>query len=348
MTCRAMGVAVLVIALFAAGCGSSRMTPTAPISNADAIAAPGFMPNVAAPPPAKDPALADWGWKSFDRLGFYPLASGNRWHYQRRFSIRVVSPAGAPISEEVFESGVEHVQTCVDSANGGRYLVEREVETGPAGIYTTWTRFRQDGRGLYEADVSIGSPPACEGAAVASPGGAGALEAAAWGRIAARFADPARRAAFERAWREVRARMAMLRGEGPGADVLKRPSRRLPAPPPGELLRLLYPLFPGQRWIIRDEPRFEAMVERADALALAPGRFIAWQIRYDSELFGPHDLVHLWYGRQGFLKHEYRVESVATDVTGSPIGIAIVEDLTTLDAIDVAAPDSFEPAASFK
>src|SRR5207249_1892146 len=71
-----------------------------------------------------------------------------------------------------------------------------------------------------------------------------------------------------------------------------------PSAPPrglaaGELIRLRYPLHPGQSWNIREDPLFTATVEGVDALDLAPGRLTGFRTRYTSDLFGPHDRVHL-------------------------------------------------------
>ena len=52
----------------------------------------------------------------------------------------------------------------------------------------------------------------------------------------------------------------------------------------------------------------------------------AWSIRISSELSGPDDHVHVWYGRAGFLKLVAHFESDATDPDGNVIGRFIADE----------------------
>ena len=70
----------------------------------------------------------------------------------------------------------------------------------------------------------------------------------------------------------------------------------------------------------------------------APGMMPGWRIRYTSELFGPHDRVHVWYGRQGFLRLAYHVESDATDPNGNVIGTAVAEETQELRSLSLVKP----------
>jgi hypothetical protein len=270
---------------------------------------------------------------------FYPLASGNRWHYDGRFAVRIVAPDGETIEDDELLYEVDQHQTCVVTIGDRDYLTEEIVRRG-GGTFVMWVRYRQDVRGLYEADVT-GLEPSCQlrvdapGAAVAE---AGASWAEAWQRAIAGVTDPGRRAAFERAWQEVRARIDVVRGETIAPDAQLRPSFGVGGPLAGELLRLSYPLAPGRRWIIRESPRFTAIVEAPDVLELAPGLLSGWRIRYDNEFLGRNDRVHVWYGPQGLLQLTSHIETDAVDEGGSVIGRLITEDVQVLDELDLVTP----------
>ena len=118
---------------------------------------------------------------------------------------------------------------------------------------------------------------------------------------------------------------------------LHAPSLHRPRPADGEIVRLAYPLHTGQRWIIRADPRFTAVVEGVDALRLPAGRFVAYRIRIDSVLFGPSDRVRVWYGREGFLQLDAHLVGEGTDENGDPIGTVVSEDHEALDDIALVA-----------
>src|SRR5258705_9160381 len=79
--------------------------------------------------------------------GFYPFAIGNRWHYQRTFTLGTGDPP------QVYTSEISHEQVCVEPYRSRNYLVERVVEVTPEGdTFRSWILNRQDRSGLYEGD----------------------------------------------------------------------------------------------------------------------------------------------------------------------------------------------------
>ena len=263
--------------------------------------------------------LAASGWGH----DFYPLEIGNRWHYARTFDVRWQDASGAPQSFHI-ASAIERELVCQTPLAGRSYTAERSVEIEPTQTYTSWVYYRQDRRGLYEADEP--TPPPCEAATIVNVAArAGRLSAI--GESGRRPDDPAVRAAEA----VLEQRLSLIRY----SLGLAAPSLRRPRPAPGEITRLAYPLHPGQSWIIRDSPRFSARVEGVDVLRLPAGKFVADRIRIDSEFFGPNDRVLVWYGRQGFLRLEAHLESEGRDENGNPTGLVFAEDREVLDGIDI-------------
>jgi hypothetical protein len=266
---------------------------------------------------------------------FYPLEVGNRWAYDHSLGLYFVPVGGPP--GPVF--GVNDHQgrelVCVEQRGGHGYFVEQQSFENPS--LFTWTRFRQDGDGLFEADVASNEPPACSGATgrrVFDAGASAARSEAAWSAIAARI-DPARQAACRAAFDRVQARAAAIRA---ALGVLSRSPVLTPGitgVDAGEITRLAYPLHPGASWVIRSSPRFESTVEGRDALALASSRVPGWRIRIDSEFNGPDDHVHVWYGRDGFLRLEDHLEGIATDPNGVPIGRMILDESLVLTEVSL-------------
>lgn len=125
----------------------------------------------------------------------------------------------------------------------------------------------------------------------------------------------AERAVFQFAGRKLRERITAL------DELLRTSPRVMSGPPipgtagPGELTRLRYPLEPKARWTIRADPnfRFVADVVGVDVLELPAGRFRGYRIRLGADVFGPHDVVHVWYGRSGYLQLVAHLEGDATN-----------------------------------
>ena len=332
------------VIVLTAGCGAERHSVTAPErANAPrqslripalerAAPAPITLPSVVEPIPAA--LLA--GSSSVAGREIYPLGSDNRWRYARHSRLVITPYSGPP--ETVFDVTwpVEMVQTCVESYAGREYRAEFWLDSLPQGPRRSWLLLRQDARGLYEADVALSTPPACEGgvsAVQSRSAGPLAQAEAAWNAYAARLTDPVMRAGMNAAWEQHRAKLVAIlaaRHSPPATDA--RGSD--PTPPPGELLRLAYPLHVGQRWAIRVDPPFLSWVEGVESLALPAGRFVAYRIPISTDLAGPRDRVVQWYGRDGYLKFGSHIESVATDAQGHPIGLLVSDFEDVLIALD--------------
>jgi hypothetical protein len=285
--------------------------------------------------------------RSQGAAGFYPLDLGNQWHYRQRFSIQILpdgAPPGPPI---VIPSTIDRDLICVESRSNARYIVEHshQIEYSPLGTRTfdTWVRYRQDKSGLYEADVTIGEIPVCEGAgpvAHASRQRSDPIDSEEAALRAALFAAPGlkNREAYRAAWVETHRRLETAR-QALGSS---RSSQGVPTASllPNEITRLRYPLHPGTSWVIREDPLFAAAVEGIDAVDLPAGRFSAYRVRIDLP-GGENDRVHFWFSRSGFLKLEFHGEGVATDDSGRIIGIVIDEETEELTGLKLAGPGRF-------
>jgi hypothetical protein len=255
---------------------------------------------------------------------FYPLDLGNHWSYEHFLTLYFDPDDGPPEPAFGISDQRERELVCVESFSGRSYIVEQQSFTGSP---LWWVRYRQDGTGLYEADVNIAMPPDCAAETrmrrLDAESAPAAVDEAAWAAVAAHVTDPREQAALRRIQERATAiRRALGYGPAP-APITARPGDGVQ---PGELTRLEYPLHPGATWVIRADPRFESTVEGADALDLAVGRVPGWRIRVDNEFLGPGDRVHFWYGRSGFLKLVAHFEDVVTDPNGNRIGLMIAED----------------------
>jgi hypothetical protein len=285
---------------------------------------------------------------------FYPLALGNRWSFDLVVQIRS-GPPGGPLGDpvKITESQVREL-VCRETAGDLSYVVEETRATQESGSSTWWVRYRQDPRGLYEKDVSVSTPPECGLPALTSgmqrirdEGGATADLMAE--RIEAAVADPARRAATLAAWRSLRERLNLV-SRSAVAGLTSHPGRGRPGGvAEGEITRLTYPLHRGAKWIIRDDPRFEVVVEGLDVVRTPAGAIPAWRLRLENEFLGPRDRVHQWVSRQGFVKMAAHFEFAGADENGQPRSYALdsVERLTGLEIARPRAPETspMEPVA---
>jgi hypothetical protein len=330
----ALAALTVAATILAGGCGSTRTLPSAPTSGSGASADAAFSIGLGDPrSPTKGPFTG-----LSDR---YPLASGNRWTYERLFVVNVVDAQGNVVSTYGDPTSIERLQTCPVTIGGREYLTERVTTSDGYNISRYWVRFRDDARGLYEAD-QIGPDPSCAGAEAASTSPVTDQNAdlgAAWSRAIDGVRDPEQRAAFERAWEAVRGRIEAMRiARIPAALGLRPRFNPLAGPPDGEIQRLRYPLLSGQSWVIRQAPRFTAGVEARESILLPAGRYEGWRIRYDSDIFGPADRVYVWYGADGCLRQAFHTEGVATDQSGRPIGKVFADELIQLADLQLVEP----------
>ncbi|TPW16721.1 MAG: hypothetical protein FD129_646 [bacterium] len=267
--------------------------------------------------------------------GFYPLSQGNRWHYEGEVRI-VMRPGDGPPQELTLSVVEERVIDGVETIQGRDYQVERQsiLESGDTEPLHYWVRERQDGSGLFEADVDISDPPGAPAPPVSDPV-ARPGRIAPGDRITPSFIRNGN-SAERRAWARLDEKRAAVRQRlSRGLDAGTAPTG---VPMETELTRLRYPLHPGQGWNIRFEPPFRAGVEGMERLDLPAGRFNGWRIRIEPP-GDPSDDVHVWYGRCGFLRLAAHLEVEIVEA-GSPTGTLTLDQemsLADLDLVDRAS-----------
>ena len=334
--------AVAVLTLVIAGCASPLDTATRPTIVTDEAAEPASRAGT---------GIETGAGAAFSRSGFYPLTLGNRWLHRNEFVVQIIPDVGDAPPPLSFESTTEREIICAERREWRTYLVERATErTSEGSAYHTWIRYRQDAKGLYEADVAISEPSLCERLArfpTARDRPATLTRAAPRPDELVPMASSAARAAFRVAWRRLRERMvsldAVLRTSGPSTPGVAPggPAR------PSELIRLRYPLHPGARWVIRSEPfMLAAEVESLDDLDLAPGRLRGWRIRLLGDFFGTDDVVRVWYGPSGYLQLLVHAETKATDQAGHVYGRLTVDQHETLEGLWLARKTFAAPPLS--
>lgn len=312
---------LLFATLAAAGCGDE----TGP-------AAPGL----------DEPAALDWSAATAPAPGVrtapgpspYPLQLGNRWKYRAHVRIEALDGSGAPPVEEVVRTTKTEI-VGVRELLGRCYVVEESAITesdAPDDVLLRYVFYRQDRDGLYEADTEAEGP--IRPAVVPGPDLVRSLQARP-------HAD-----AWLRAATEVALRVELVRsGRAPAAGY------------ENELLRLDYPLHRGKSWIVVDDAfRMSSTVEGREVLDLPAGRTPAWRVRMDSDLFGPDDSVHFFYGRDGYLGARLTVYGDVVDDDGTVIGHVRFTEEELLQEISVdrrgdlgcapAAPSAKGPVAA--
>jgi len=251
----------------------------------------------------------------------YPLAVGNRWDYHIRTVSQITTDAG-PQPPVVAERpwAAEIVRTA--QAGDLDYFIQLESDPSYAcALCGEQFWVRQSRLGLFELD-NVGTRPG-----VTVDGTSNDPEAAALVAYVDRaLADPGQRAAFRRAASAIAAKLALVR------PIPGGPRSALDAAP-GEITLLSYPLYVGERWIVRESPRFARIVVGREVVSVPLGMFPAWKIRGDSELFGPDDRVFFWYSNLGLLSVRYHVVGDAVDDTGNVIGRVVTDSDQSLTDI---------------
>jgi len=277
----------------------------------------------------------------------FPLQLGNWWHYVNESRAQIIMNGELAGPPSVFTQQIEHSMVCVENHPEGEYMVEQITATSHDLPGITWTRYRQDMGGLYELDIPLDVPPACLSSPIPPPGpppppGRERPTATTMPPdpvVSGR--SPSELAAYHVAMDRLRERVAtvhaLLRTASPLFDL-----HPLGPALPGELTRLRYPLRPKTHWIIRDGPfRFTADVVGVDALDLPAGRTSGYRIRMRSNLYGPADVVYVWYGSVGYLQLVGHFEVDAVDQTGNVIGRALLDErerLTDLHLVSAGPP----------
>ncbi len=315
---RATSALLIAVSLLASACGRDAPRPTSPASSSGDVA---FSIHHGAWDGASGPVSS----KHFE---FFPLELGNHWRYVKVSQMILLPREGEPT---VFGGSLQMDATLdtVVQLGSRSYVGEKVVYTSERpGRFVEYVYLRQDGTGLYEADVRLPVGPD-------DPGTGAAAATSPFDRLRARaetsIADPARRAALRAACDDLERKRALAASFSRPAEPAFLHSTT--APP--ELTRLQYPLRAGADWVLRRYPLYTARVEAQETLALAPGRFDAWRIRYGSGYYGPEDIVRVWYGRSGYLGLNSHLE--APWISGADtIGVVINLDTETLTEIQLA------------
>ncbi len=284
--------------------------------------------------------------------GFYPLAIGNRWLYAYSLRVDFLDPSGNPLDIPFVATGtIERELTGTTVFQGKEYVVEdgeirlfTDVEEPP--IFQT-ILLRQDPAGLYEAYIvprragTADLEPALRGKAVAiAP--AQILERAETHFRSRLAVDAPTRAALDPSWDKVRGK---LRAASPllgrVGDTAISPSGRPGGLAPNELLRLAYPLRPGQEWAPNavDLPGYLWRVESREQLDLPAGQQSSWRIRGSGQIVDPEDDVLFWYGSSGFLELHATVFGDLRDEQGNLLGVFRAAETVRAEEIELASAD---------
>jgi|KBSSwiStaDraftv2_1062776.scaffolds.fasta_scaffold217881_2 hypothetical protein len=246
------------------------------------------------------------GGTDFSRArSLYPLAIGNHWDYSIR-TRNVITTDQGPQPPQMEEStlGVEIRGTVTFD----ELTYFRQFEFDPSQPFAQEFLVRGSRFGLFHRQGVAGGYVTTIGETPVDAEGA-ALEQ----YVERAVTDPGQRAAFRRAAADVAAKLAATRAV-PGR--LRQP----PGAAPDEITLLSYPVYPGARWIVSEDPRFARIVVGLERIDVPFGTLAAWNLRGTSELYGPNDRVHFWYSNLGLVSIRYHFETDAVDDTGAVIG----------------------------
>jgi hypothetical protein len=292
--------------------------------------------------------------------GFYPLAVGNSWTYERKHTVEFEVIEGPPYHEvRDFEGIYERRIVGIEAIDGIEYEVEQATLTASDRTDTvrTWAGLRQDHAGLYGAGITITepadlpapddenrrsvpretpaeTPPAPMGTAadpfsrmLTAPGPGGFLP------------EPVP-PILVKAWRQHARRLdAILRSLEPG--IAQGPSTvgRRGGVLADEVQYLRYPLHPKATWSNREEPFFvRSEVEAHEVLDLPAGRFPSYRVRVVNERHDPEDRIRVWYGPCGRLAVSIHMETWAMDVETGEIARISVDQTDRLSGLSLVDP----------
>lgn len=251
----------------------------------------------------------------------YPLALGNHWDYRIRTDSQITTDAGPQppvVTERPWAADIFRTAQTGDLS----YFIQSEGDPSSACAHCDEEFWMRESRlGLFELD-NVGARPGVTVDGASSDPEAADLVA----YVDRTVADPGQRAAFHRAATAIAAKLALVRPI-PGGT---RPAL---GAAPGEITLLSYPLHVGERWIVRESPRFARIVVGREVVNVPLGTFPAWKIRGTSELFGPDDRVLFWYSNLGLLRVRVHATSDATDDTGNVIGRVVLDSDQSLTDI---------------
>jgi hypothetical protein len=214
------------------------------------------------------PSSSEAGVGLASRRSLYPLTVGNLWTYRVRTTDQITTDAGPqpPVIEE--HPAVVGIEAAAFINGDDRYF--SQVEAAVRGDTLSGSLFyvRSNRQGVFELDLSF----APNGLAISAP----AVDPAAPALTAyvdRTIADPAQRIAFQHAADDVAAKLAAVAvlGGRPRPGPLRQGPRT--GAEPGELTLLSYPVIPGARWVVRDDPRFARLVVGRDQVHVPFGTF---------------------------------------------------------------------------
>ena len=264
---------------------------------------------------------------------FFPLAVGNRWDYDVRTRMTLVTSDG-PQPPEITQIRLRDEIIGTEPFGAREYFLQQESNPDVSPLVASIFPVREDRSGLYEGEFIRRISPASSGASGNS------IEPTALrayvDRVVVRAAD---RAAFVRALEVLAMRLAAARHD---AAVFAGGSPE--GPDAGEISLLRYPLFTGAHWVVRASPRFTRSVIGRERVTVPAGAFSAWRLRGSSELFGPNDRARFWYSSAGLVRLSFHFESNAIDNAGNVIGRVMGDQeqlLTALSLVDPHAPHTF-------
>jgi hypothetical protein len=285
--------------------------------------------------------------------GFYPLEVGNRWTYHRQIITYVRNdscpPGECPVFASVTELSEERELVGTESLYGRDYVAEElrswdRITPGVPDTTTTHIFYRQDRAGLYEADAPIKIPEALLSRSTRAPQASAVADEPLSMQMRNRGVPltAVQAAAYDEAMSRLQAKLEVVAAALTSHGLRWFPGRhgRRGGPLENELVRLKYPLHPGQHWIVREGLPLTSRVIRREQLDLPAGTFRGYRIRLVWDTFDSRDRVLLWYGRQGLLKVSIHVETPYTDYE-HPYGnggTVVFQDHMVLESLDLVEP----------
>lgn len=128
------------------------------------------------------------------------------------------------------------------------------------------------------------------------------------------------------------------------ADIPRNvpPARANPArspDAPNELVRLRYPLAPGEQWaIFPGSDLVTVTVEALDTLTTPVAPMTVWRLRIDEPNQGPDDWHRVWYNRCGMIRDIKHAEVIAIDPETREQVRIVTDETLSLRSIDLVKP----------
>jgi hypothetical protein len=248
---------------------------------------------------------------------YFPLSELNLWAYETKM-VSIVNEDGSP--PETVQTTLIEIRQIVGKFDIGdrAYFEERNTTQGhPESAFSLF--LRQDGSGLHESETlpaDVARPASHATNARASRPDVELLLEGLDRSMGLKIAESRHPAAMRAAWRSTRSKVDALWNLRP-ASVASEVLRARPEGVTEELLRLRYPLRPGQSWVIRQDPLYTAIVDGVGTFPAHKGKVPTRSIRIRSELFGADDVVHQDVSTIGFTGLRAHVVGQGVDENGN-------------------------------